>query len=113
MYTFVQSHVGMYKQVCIYMLFMHGGQRSMPGVPPDYLLRQNLSQNMELTDFARLAGKWFPEIHVSPLTAEVTCAVFDMAMGAQLRFSLFSSKYLVSYLLLSRNSFSDERKIHL
>jgi hypothetical protein len=29
----------------------------MPGISQDYLLRQNLSQNMELTDSARLAGK--------------------------------------------------------
>lgn len=53
----------------------------MPGISQDYLLRQNLSQNMELTDSARLAGKQFPEIHVSPFATEDTRAAFDVGVG--------------------------------
>lgn len=88
---------------------MHGGQESTQGIPQVYLLSQSLSQNMEFTDSDRLAGKCFQRSICLHLQLSYMCS-FLHGCGAQLSFSLFSSKYLVSYLLSSSNSFSDERK---
>lgn len=112
-YTFICPCVSMCIQMCMYThMFMYGGQESTQGIPQVYLLSQSLSQNMEFTDSDRLAGKCFQRSTCLHLQLSYMCS-FLHGCGAQLSFSLFSSKYLVSYLLSSRNSFSDERKKNL